>query len=107
MLTLCLQVRLLQLVDPRGRTPLPSVESAWPEVGNTLVASWRVIRRAFSPAQGVERLVQVLGPDQDVACLGALARPDDIPALQQVHQPSRLGAADPQLALQHRRRPEL
>ena len=51
--------------------------------------------------------VDLVGLDQHVAGLRALARADDSPALEDVHQPAGLGEADPELALQHRGRPEL
>ena len=57
--------------------------------------------------QGGDDLVEVVGLDEHVAGLGALARPDDAAALEDVHQAAGLGEADPQLALQHRGRPEL
>ena len=50
---------------------------------------------------------QVVRLHQNVPRLAALARADDPAGLQQVHQPAGLREADPQLALQHRRRPEL
>src|SRR5450759_4451162 len=52
--------------------------------------------------QAHEDLVQLLRAHQDVAGLGALGRADEAAAFHQVHQPARLGEADPQLALQHR-----
>src|SRR5882757_3980430 len=58
-------------------------------------------------AQPGDYVVHLIGRDQHVAGLGALAGPDDAPTLHQVHQPARLGEPDPQLALQHRRRTEL
>ena len=59
------------------------------------------------PLQGRDDPVDVVGLDQHVACLRALAGPDHAAALEDVHQPSRLGEADAQLALQHRGRAEL
>src|SRR6202044_3232765 len=50
---------------------------------------------------------QVVGLDQHISGLGALAGTDDAAAFQQVHEPARLGEADPQLALQHRGGSEL
>src|SRR5262249_18597148 len=50
---------------------------------------------------------QILLADQHVPGLGAFARADDPPALQQVHEPTGLREAHPQLALQHRGGPEL
>ena len=44
---------------------------------------------------------------QHLARLGPLGRPHDAAGLHQVHQPAGLGEADPQFALQHRRRAEL
>ena len=38
--------------------------------------------------------------------LRTFRRPDDAPPLEQVHEPAGAGEADPQLALQHRRRAE-
>src|SRR2546423_5395244 len=42
-----------------------------------------------------------------VAGLRAFARTDDAATLHQIHQPAGLGEPDSELALQHRRRPEL
>ena len=58
-------------------------------------------------AQSCEHLGQLLGGGQHVARLRALARPDDLARLEQVHEAPGLGEADAQLALQHRRRAEL
>ena len=74
-------------------------------LGGTMVA--RRPGRLVVYAQAREHLLQLVGLDQHVAGLRALRRADDAAALHQVHQPARLGEPDPQLALQHRRRPEL
>ena len=58
-------------------------------------------------SQGCQYSGQVIRDNKDIPGLGPFARADDPPALQQVHQPARLGEADAQLALQHRRGPEL
>src|SRR3954470_10902673 len=52
------------------------------------------------PADHREHSIQFIRFDQYIARLGALARADDPPRLHEVHQPSRLGETDPQLALQ-------
>jgi len=60
-----------------------------------------------SAPKGGQDFVEVIWPLQDVPRLGTFAWPDNTPALQQVHQPARLGEPDPELALQHGRRAEL
>src|SRR5215472_15133252 len=65
-------------------------------------------RSAVLPApQRCQNSRQVVRDNQDIPGLGALAGADDPPALQQVHQPARLGETHPQLALEHRGGPEL
>src|SRR6185437_14764333 len=62
-------------------------------------------RRSRSVLPAPERInhtIGVLGPDQDVPGLGTFARPDDAPALQQVHEPACFRETHPQFALQHR-----
>src|SRR6478672_9902423 len=51
--------------------------------------------------EGGDDPVEVIGLDEDVARLRAFARPDDAPALEDVHEPTCLGEADPELARQH------
>src|SRR4051794_13654214 len=51
--------------------------------------------------------VEVVGLDEYVAGLRPFARADDPAALEDVHQPAGLGEADPELALEHGRGPEL
>ena len=51
--------------------------------------------------------MEVIRSFQDVPRLGTLTRPDNTPALQQVHQPAGLCETDPELALQHGRGTEL
>src|ERR1700757_2043924 len=69
----------------------------------TPIISW-----SRSPAaKGGQHLVEVIWPLQDVPRFGTFAWPDNTPALQQVHQPAGLREADPELALEHRCRPEL
>src|SRR3954447_22678454 len=58
-------------------------------------------------AQGGDEVVEFVRSQQDIAGLAALARPDDALRLEDVHQPARLREPDAQLALEHRRRPEL
>src|SRR5690606_25452476 len=60
-----------------------------------------------SSAGPVAELLQLLDRHQHRPGLRALGRPHDPPLLEQIHQPSRPGEADPQLPLQHRGRPEL
>jgi Gpi18-like mannosyltransferase len=58
------------------------------------------------PQRG-QRLLQLVRLDQHVPGLAALGRPHDAAGLHEVHEPARLGEADPQLALEHRGRTEL
>src|SRR3954468_11861389 len=51
--------------------------------------------------------VEVVGLNEYVAGLRPFARADDPAALEDVHQPAGLGEADPELALEHGRGPEL
>src|SRR5512144_222189 len=68
---------------------------------------FRPALRSLLPLQRCENFLEIVGFHQYVARLRALTRPDHATTLQDVHQPSRLGEADPELALQHRRGPEL
>ena len=52
-------------------------------------------------------LVELVDGHQHRPRLGALRRSDHAPLLEQVHQPAGPGEADPELALQHRRRAQL
>src|SRR5699024_1023553 len=70
------------------------------------VATAGVLRRAATLDHPDHRR-QFLGLDQHVTGLGPLGGPDDVPGLHQVHEATRLGEPDPQLALQHRGRSEL
>src|SRR4051795_10121052 len=56
---------------------------------------------------GGDDAVEVVGLDEHVTGLRAFARSDHAAALEDVHQAAGLGEADPELALQHRGRPEL
>ena len=67
----------------------------------------RLPRRRSVATERAEYLAQVVGFDEDVAGLRSLAGADDAAALEQVHQPACLREPDPQLALEHGRRPEL
>src|SRR5437868_4428482 len=67
----------------------------------------RSAEHQLSSAQLGQNSWQVVWLGKDVAGLGALARTDDVAALHEVHEPSGLGEADAQLALEHRGRPEL
>src|SRR5687768_1354799 len=60
-----------------------------------------VMWRSLLSLQCRDDLVEVVGLDQDVACLASLAGADHAAALEDVHQTTRLREADPQLALQH------
>jgi hypothetical protein len=64
-------------------------------------------RRSHLAADGRDDVLEFVGLDQDVASLRALGRADYSTRLHQVHQPAGLCKAHPQLALEHRRRPEL
>src|SRR3954447_23625066 len=65
---------------------------------------WGSLRLA---AQGCNHHFGLIRMHENVACLGSLARSDDAAAFHQVHQPTGFREAHPQLALQHRGRPEL
>src|ERR1700677_1457781 len=60
-----------------------------------------------APLPVVRLGLELLDGHEDGPRLRPLRRADDPPLLEQVHEPAGPGEAHPQLALQHRRRPEL
>src|SRR3954453_17960590 len=69
-------------------------------------AGCRAVARLVDP-ECRQGLFELVGLDQHLAGLGSLGGAHDATGLHEIHQPARLGEADPQLALQHRGGAEL
>src|SRR5437660_9483694 len=82
-----------------------------------MMANWTDRRGRLSTAASVEgvglllnrlaQIVELFGRHEDGAGFRALRRAHDAATLEQVHQPPGPGESDLELALQHRRRPQL
>src|SRR4051812_9051361 len=99
---------------PRSSWPSWSSGRSWILLSTDCALTGGSVRRRTSSWAGSllslqrgDDTVEVIGLDQDVACLRPLAGADDAAALEDVHEPPGLGEPHPQLALEHRGGPEL